>query len=238
MKRPKAKAAKKSKTWRFLGLATLLGGGTAAYFFLYRPWQMNWGATLEEINLILPGDELIPEPMLNSTRAITIDTPPEAIWPWLVQLGKDRGGWYSYEFIENKLLGLDIHNADRIIPEYQHLKPGDFIPTGAPGVDVPVREVDPNQYLLIGGPEFSTLCFWLEQVDKTHTRLIIRNRGKFPMNPAGFFWLVLMDPGIFIMMRKMLLTLKQRAENYYRQLKPVSPPAETAARPVSKVAQG
>lgn len=238
MKRPTANAAKKNKTWRFLRLATFLGGGTAAYFFIYRPWQMNWGATLEEINLIMPGDELIPDPMLNSTRAITIDAPPEAIWPWLVQLGKDRGGWYSYEFIENKLFGLDIHNADRIIPEYQHLKPGDFIPTGAPGVDIPVREVAPNQHLLIGGPEFATICFWLEQVDQTHTRLLIRNRSKLPTNPAGFLWIALTDPGIFIMMRKMLITLKQRAESYYQQLKMVAPLAETANNPVSRIAQG
>jgi hypothetical protein len=233
MKQPKAKAAKKSKFGRFLRLSTLLGGGSAAYFLLYRPWQMNWGATPEEINLIMPGDELIPEPMLNSTRAITVDAPPEAIWPWLVQLGKDRGGWYSYEFIENKLLGLDIHNAERILPEYQHLKPGDFIPTGAPGVDIPVREVVPNHHLLIGGPEIGSICFWLEKVDETHTRLIIRNRGTFPMNPAGLFWMALMDPGIFVMMRKMLLTLKQRAENYYRQSKskPIPPLTETAPSP-------
>ncbi len=230
-------ADKKSKRGRGKGfwgrVWFLTTAGSVAYFLLYRPWQLTWGATVEEVERKMPGDEVFPNPLLNSTRAITIEAPPEAIWPWLVQLGQGRGGWYSYEWIEN-LLGLDIHNADRILPEFQTLKPGDLISTGAPQVQIPVLSVEPNQSLLIGGPELATISFALYRLDEQHTRLVIRNRGSFPLTPVGLFWLALMDSGIFVMTRKMLLTFKERAERQVQasyptmDSQPIAQPTPTA----------
>jgi hypothetical protein len=97
------------------------------YLLIVRPWHMNWGATDEEVRKRLPGDDLVLHPMLESTRALTIRAPAEEVWRWLVQLGQDRGGFYSYDRLEN-LAGADIHNVDRIVPQMQHLKVGDFVP--------------------------------------------------------------------------------------------------------------
>jgi hypothetical protein len=98
-----------------------------AYLLIIRPWHINWGATDEEVRKRLSGDELVPYPALESTRAITIQAPVEEVWRWLVQLGQDRGGFYSYDRLEN-LAGADIHNVDRIVPQMQHLKVGDYVP--------------------------------------------------------------------------------------------------------------
>jgi hypothetical protein len=99
---------------------------------LIREWYNRWGATDKEVSRSLPGDELVPNPQLVSTRAITINACPEDIWPWLMQLGQQRGGLYSYELLEN-LARCDMRNADRIIPEFQPLKIGDEVRLGPQG---------------------------------------------------------------------------------------------------------
>lgn len=94
--------------------------GAAAYLALgrlLRPWYSRWGATDAEVRASLPGDELVPSPRAQSTWAVTIEAPPDAVWPWLVQMGQDRAGFYTYEWFENVVLRLDIHNAARIVPE-------------------------------------------------------------------------------------------------------------------------
>ena len=87
-----------------------------AYALVVRPWHIRWGATEERIAKPLPGDELVPNPAIESTRAITVNAPVEEVWPWLAQIGQDRGGFYSYEWLEN-LAGCRMRNADRIHPE-------------------------------------------------------------------------------------------------------------------------
>src|SRR4249920_3469488 len=104
-------------------LATL-AAVLALYFAVERPWFMNWGATNGEQYAALPGDELVPGAPLSSTRAVTIDVPVERVWPWLAQLGQDRGGFYSYEVLED-LVGCEMPRATRILPEHQQWKPGD-----------------------------------------------------------------------------------------------------------------
>jgi hypothetical protein len=94
-----------------------------AYALVIRPWHLRWGATDEEVEKPLPGDELVPEPVIESTRAITVHAPVEAVWPWLAQLGQDRGGFYSYEWLEN-LAGAWMRNALSIHPEWQHREVG------------------------------------------------------------------------------------------------------------------
>ena len=110
--------------------AVLTGGvgvaAAAAWWKVFTPWQRNWGATEEEVAMALPGDELTPPPIEQNTRAITIAAPPEEVWPWLVQMGADRGGFYSYAWLEN-LFGLKIHNADRIVDGWQQLAVGDWV---------------------------------------------------------------------------------------------------------------
>lgn len=190
------------------GIGSASGALLGAYL-LARPRLHHWGATAEEGQRALPGDDIIVQPALNFTLAITIDAPLDAVWPWIVQLGQGRGGWYSYDWLEN-LMGLDIHTADRILPEFQHLAPGDVIPTGA--IDIPVIDVEPPRLLLLGGAPFSTIAFMLEPLDEQRTRLLLRNRAALGWTPSGIFWRAVLDPGIFVMSRKMLLVLKQRAE--------------------------
>ena len=108
------------------GILLVVALGLADFLFL-RLRMMRLGSTGEEVNRPLPGDEFIIKPILRTTRAIAINAPPERIWPWLAQMGQGRGGFYSYEWLEN-LVRLDIHNSDRYIPELQDIKPGDLIP--------------------------------------------------------------------------------------------------------------
>src|SRR5262245_16975700 len=101
----------------------------AAYPLLLRRWCLTWGASAEEVGRELPGDDLLPVPDIVCTRAVTVDAPPSAIWPWLVQMGSGRGGAYTYDWIEN-LFGLGMHSADEILPEFQNLRLGDVLPLG------------------------------------------------------------------------------------------------------------
>ena len=112
------------------GLAGLtVAAAAVSYPWLFRRTCLTWGATPEEVTGELPGDDLLPNPDILTTRAITIDAPPAAVWPWLVQMGSGRGGAYTYDWIEN-LFGLDMHSADEILPQFQDLKVGDELPLG------------------------------------------------------------------------------------------------------------
>ena len=120
-----------------------------AYERLVRPWQERWGATDDEVAADLSGDELTVEPASQSTRAITIDAPPEQVWPWLVQLGADRGGFYSYDWLEN-VFGLAIHNADELVPAWQHLSVGDVVwANRARTGGWIVERLEPNEVLVL-----------------------------------------------------------------------------------------
>ena len=120
-------------------LAGLAAAAAAAcYVLAVRPRLLRWGASTQEAAGPLPGDELVPTPRMQSTRAVTINAPAASVWPWLVQLGAGRGGMYSYDLLENAA-GLGIHSADRILPEHQRLDVGDVIPLG-PDVGIPVRQ--------------------------------------------------------------------------------------------------
>jgi len=182
---------------------------------LLRPWYSKWGATETEVKKPLPGDERVSHPNMENTRAITIQAPAEVIWPWLVQMGQGRGGLYSYERLEN-LVGCDMHNADRIIPEHQNLKVGDKVllaPEGGPPPFV-VSAIEPGRAIILGGDEPPTTWgFILEPIDENSTRLIIRFRQNFEPTPGNvIIWRVFTDPINFVMERKMLQGIKVRAE--------------------------
>ena len=124
------------------GSALAAAGSGIAYPLFFRRRCLTWGATPEEVSGKLPGDELLPGAGLVSTRAVTIDAPPGAVWPWLVQMGSGRGGAYTYDWIEN-LFGLHMHSARQILPQFQDLKVGDELPMG-PGRPGPSGNSSPT----------------------------------------------------------------------------------------------
>ena len=103
-----------------------LVAAAGAYRLVARPWHLRWGATDAELARRWPGDELLPRPRTRAVRALTIAAPPERVWPWIMQVGRDRGGFYSYTWLEN-LIGADIHNVDRLIPGLEDRRPGDTV---------------------------------------------------------------------------------------------------------------
>lgn len=208
-----------STAGEILGAAAIAGSILSSP--LIRPWYSKWGASPTEVEATLPGDDLVPDPVLLSTRAISIQAPVDGIWPWLVQLGQGRGGFYSYQRLEN-LVGCDIQNADRIIPELQDIKVGDLVrlgPEGMPAFDV--AAIEPMSALILRGditnkerkPTIWIWAFVLTPVDKQSTRLILRTRLDYA---SGFgntvMWRVFTDPLSFNMERKMLQGIKRRAE--------------------------
>ena len=182
----------------------LASGLVGAYLAVGRPLMLHWGATCEDLHKPLPGDELVPAPATQSTRAVTIEAPPEAVWPWLAQIGQDRAGFYSYDWLEN-LAGCEMHNADELRPEWQSREPGETVRLH-PRTGLPVARFEPNRVLALEGWG----AFVLEPHGPGDTRLIARGR-----TPRGFGALgnaLVMEIPHFLMERKMLLGIKERAE--------------------------
>lgn len=181
--------------------------------------RTRWGATEDEIARRLPGDELVPRPVWGYDHAITIDAPRSAVWPWLVQLGQGRGGFYSYEGLEN-LVGCGIHNVTEIRPEWQRLVVGDVVRTHKSGAGPPVTILEPERALVLGGNEWPdgsrvTWSFHLLDAEGGKTRLIERGRNQvgkgFLAQLVGGPYLI--DPIGFVMSRRMLRTIKSLSES-------------------------
>ncbi len=197
------------------------GTALGIYFGVVRPWHLKWGATGDEARRRLPGDEHVSETQLVSTRAITIHAPASKVWPWIVQLGQGRGGLYSYERLEN-LLGFDIHNADRIVPEFQTLQIGDRVSLW-PSAAITVKALEPERALVLAGSfvptggegDSGSWTFVLVEDVPDRTRLLVRTRvAAFqPRWLSGLFYRFVLEPSHFVMERKMLLGIKQRAEH-------------------------
>ncbi|MBI4319910.1 MAG: hypothetical protein HY675_15585 [Chloroflexi bacterium] len=186
-----------------------------AYLFVIRPWQLRWGATDEEVARVMPGDSVVKDPTFNATRAVTVAARPEDIWPWLVQIGFGRAGWYSYDWIDN----FGRPSAGRIIPELQGLKVGDLVPLG-PG-DVAgfwVKALEPNRWMLWGDKKGEVTWFWgLYPQEDGSTRLIARVRMQYNWASLGMLFNIPVDVGDIVMMRKCLLGIKERAEAVAQQ---------------------
>lgn len=210
------------RLWRVLLIALvvwLLAMGT--YLLFLWPWMRTWGATDLEINATLPGDDIVPDANIRTTKAITINAPPAAIYPWLLQFGVDRGGMYSYDWLEN-LFGLKVHTADRILPPYQDAQVGDFwrfTPADYllnPGPGLYVRQLIENQAILLcfgmedkpGDPCIYTWQFVLWPQAEGSTRLLLRSnmtiKPELPIKTTYYIQ--------FLMERKMLLTIRDRVE--------------------------
>jgi hypothetical protein len=190
--------------------AAALAGAALLYRKFLRQPILTWGATAEEAEARLPGDELLEDADGVATRAITIDAPASAVWPWLAQMGPSpRGGAYTYDWIEN-LLGLNMHSADRVLPEYQHPQIGEGFGYGANKMSF--RIVDPEHVLATQSDDGNWVwSFILEERDRS-TRLISRNRFRLP-RLRDRIGMIPMEPGSLVMERKMLSGIKQRAEN-------------------------
>ena len=227
---------KKTSVWEVVESVTAAFSIVLLMIFrpLLRRWYMHWGATESETARMLPGDELVPHPRLKYTRGITIETTPERIWPWLVQMGQDKAGLYSYEQLEN-LIGCDIHNADQIVPQFQHIKVGDQIKLGPKGYPAfKVIGEHPQEALVLAGADIipephdqkfpnplpeeyvlSNWVFYLNPITKHSTRLLVRGWLDYEPNnwTNWFIWRAMTEPIAFVMERKMMREIKRRAES-------------------------
>jgi hypothetical protein len=199
------------------GLAALGAGTAVTYAWGIRPWHLRWGATDEELNQPLIGDEVVTNPKLKANHAVTINARASDIWPWLVQMGQHRGGFYSYTWLEN-LAGCHMRNADEIVPEWQDLKVGDKVWLHPKAPPVEVAAIEPGRAIVLK----PWGAFVLQPIDEKTTRLIIRSQGDYEpdlRNPVLNFllWRVVYEPAHFIMERKMLLGIKERAEKLARK---------------------
>ena len=215
------------------GLAGLtVAAAAASYPWLFRRTCLTWGATPEEVTGELPGDELLAKPDIVTTRAITIDAPPSAIWPWLVQMGSGRGGVYTYDWIEN-LFGLGMHSADAILPQFQHLKQGDELPLGPGRPLMRVEVFEPERALGVRFEDGNWVWIFALLPDGGRTRMVSRNRIAMPGAGAAtqLFYMLVMEPGSLVMERRMLLGIKERAERLAGQRATSEPPAPAAPAP-------
>jgi hypothetical protein len=184
-------------------------GVAYAYVRYLRGPIVTWGATAAEVAARLPGDELLEEADGVATRAITIDAPPSAVWPWIAQMGPaPRGGAYTYDRIEN-LLGLNMHSADRVLPEFQHPEVGDGFGFGASRMSYMI--VEPEHALAVRSADGNWVWSFILEGGNGKTRLISRNRFRLP-RLKDKIGMIPMEPGSLVMERKMLLGIKQRAE--------------------------
>lgn len=191
-----------------------------------RPWQEHWGATEAESVEILRGDHLVAEPAHQVTRAVTVEAAPEEVWPWIAQLGADRGGFYSYDWLEDRF-GLDIHSAGDIHPEWQDLSVGDVVYANrARTAGWYVVDLVPGELLVLAvadllrdrplrrdeGLRWEFLwTFAVRPAGDRRTRLVVRERVAFGSLPAK--WLMApMGLVSFVMTRKMMHGIKSRVE--------------------------
>jgi hypothetical protein len=203
------------KRW-IIALSSAFIATVCLVWFVYRPWALYWGATDEEMLREMPGDSVMQHPTFNATRGITINAAPEHIWPWLVQMGYHRAGYYSYDRLDNG----GIPSADTIMPLYQDLKVGDMIPLTRTG-RIRVGILEPERFLVLffrgndgeGGFNGGTWATGLYPVGPNETRMVTRLRAR----PVGLMQRSFMDLCEISMMRKHMLGVRERAERLSQQ---------------------
>jgi len=228
---------------RFSGLigGALAGAGlVAGYVLAVRPRILTWGATREEVERSLPGDDLVRDAKMVATHAITINRPAHEVWPWVVQIGHQRAGWYSYDWL-HRLMGVggsledERRSAEHVLPQLQNLQVGDVVEI-APDMGYNVVEIDPGRAMVLHiavetetfepfdpaeePPDtyFTSSWTWsVEERGRNATRLIVRIRvGYSPSLANALMTHGVMEPGSFIMERKTLLGIKRRVEGSVR----------------------
>lgn len=209
-------------------VSTSAVAAAAAWYYraVVRPWHERWGASDEEVHAVLPGDELVAEPATQTTRGISVNATPEHVWPWVVQLGADRAGFYSYDRLEN-LFGLGIHSADAVVAEWQQRAVGDLVYANAAGTGGwYVMQVVPEEVLVLKmanvaknqpagrdeGVRWEFLwTFAVRDAGDGTTRLLIRERVGFGSQATR---LMMAPVGLvsFVMTQKTMRGIKARAE--------------------------
>ena len=211
---------KTTRTWRLratrgFAFLTVLLFVTTGYLVLCRPYQLHWGATDSEIERPMAGDELNPNPSFLATRAITVEGSPEEIWPWLLQMGYGRAGYYGYDLLENAGSPEGLKSADEILPKFQNFVVGDELPISAV-VSMTFHAIEPNRHLIwLGGEVTNPGAFtWaLYPLDEDRTRLVSRIRWSYHPTSVGIFALELFTEfADHIAVRKILQGVKQRVE--------------------------
>jgi hypothetical protein len=223
---------KPSAVWKAMGgLAAAGAAGVAAYVLAIRPWHLRWGASDEEVQQPMAGDELVSEPKIRATHGITIQAPAADVWPWLVQWGYERGGFYSYDWIDRALGAEGVRSVDRILPEHQQLAVGDRVLV-APDNGFAVAAIEPGEALVLHArydmasgtvlgsddplPENYMVCSWswrLKELDESRARLVMRTQIDYNPSPANrLMYRAFVEPGSFFMERRMMLGVKERAE--------------------------
>lgn len=205
-----------------------IGAAAAAYARVLRPWSLQWGAEEQEIQRVLPGDELVSNPRTGYTRAVTIHAPIEQVWQWVIQIGENRGGLYTHEWLES-LFGGHGYNAERILPEFQDIQVGDYVFLYANGPGFAAAIIEPPHTFVLqtinnGTAEFTksvahdgihgSVAFILEPRPDHQTRLIMRSRLDY--EPTRFYETMwgMVEPVDFVLGRKTLLGIKERAERH------------------------
>ena len=198
---------------KLLAVLILLGLVMTFYLTWARPYQLRWGATDTEVNQRMPGDEINRRPTFLATRAITIEASPEQIWPWLLQMGYGRAGFYAYDIFENIGSPRGIRSADSIVPEFQQFKVGDDMPI-SPAGGLSFYAIEPNQYLIWrGNEEYGGFIWALYPLDNNHTRLISRARLSYSWDkPAQLVFDLLTEFSDHLAVRKILQGVKGRVE--------------------------
>jgi hypothetical protein len=202
-----------------VGMRSLaLGSASIAVVALARRRYLHWGSTTEELEMALPGDELVPNANITATRAISVAAPADDVWQWIAQLGQGRGGFYTYDFLEN-LAGCDIHSADGIVPEWQSISVGDEVKLH-PDIGLRVALLDPGTALVLRGgipmgpvapPYDCTWAFTVHAQENGTTRLVVRERYVYTR-----WWSSLLVEPVqlisFVMSQRMLRGIKHRTE--------------------------
>ena len=190
-----------------IGIICILFG----YLKIVRPWQLRWGASDEENVRSMPGDEIVSQPSFNATRAVTIHASPENIYPWIVQIGLNRAGWYSYDVLDN----LARKSAETILPEFQNIQIGDLIPMSPDGKQgIWVKEFSQNEWMLWWDKIGDTTWVWeIYPEGENSCRLVTRVRTKYRWLSLSAIFNLIIEFFDLPMMRKSMLGIKKRAES-------------------------
>lgn len=216
----------RSVVMRLLAIIALPVLLSAIYLFAIRPSALRWGATAKEVARSMPGDDLVSSPSFSATRGITIQGRPEDIWPWLVQIGYGRAGFYGYDLIENLGTGSGIRSAGSILPKLQHPKAGDVLPISAVASLV-FDSIHPDSYLIWRAdttPSDGSFTWALYPVDEHHTRLISRVRLRYHWTDRRILLDLFTEFADHVAVPRILVGIKGRVEG-----RPPQPLAEEAA---------
>jgi hypothetical protein len=180
------------------------------YLTLFRPWQLRWGATDDELARSMPGDDMVATPSFNATRAVTINAPAENIYPWIVQMGINRAGWYSYDWLDN----YPRRSAESILPEHQAIQVGDLIamsPDAKQGMWV--KDFEKNEWILWKNEPGDSSWVWeIYPEGETRARLVTRVRVRYGWFSRAILFNLLIEFFDILMMHKCMLGIKRRAE--------------------------